>query len=302
VTAQSLPAVPPRSWHGQAVPGGPLSADEPDGDPVAIEVNVDAALLLKDLVGIDYPPVLVLLPNPYGPGQGRIPDSVATELTQRGILVDGEVHPAVARWLRCLDRPDVELVVRIMDTEFQAEMRGMLRMSLVRSGDDHVLAVRCDDEIVVQPVFGRPPQLDFIASALSAALGPCPALRFEPLTVSADDLAELPTDATERRRALVELGAAPLTASVLGRAFDEIERRAEIVVIQHRDGETPRPEVCATVFDTPPGRVLGVPKVALDGGNLSTFMPGDDAAVRRSIRTLIDLLPGRDWYGTSRSE
>ena len=216
--------------------------------------------------------------------------------------MDGAAHPAVARWLRCLDRPDVELVARVVDMELREEMRGMLRMSLVRSGDDHVLAVRCDDEIVIQPVFGRPPQLDFVAAALSAALGPCPAMRFEPLTVSAEDLAELPTDPADRRRALVELGAAPLTASVLGRAFDEIERRAEVVMIQHRDGETPRPEVCATVFDTPSGRVLGLPKVALDGGNLSTFMPGDDAALRRSIRTLIDLLPGRDWYGTSRSE
>jgi hypothetical protein len=267
-------------------------------------VNVDAALLLKDLVGIDnYPPVLALFKNIYGSvDRGRAPEWVASALTERGILVDGEVHREVARWLRCLDRPDVEMVVRIVDMELASELAGTLRLSLVRSGDAHVLAVRCDDQVVIQPVFGQSPQLDFVAAVLSEGLGPCPALRFEPVTVSAEQLAELPTDPVERRRALVELGAESRTAAVLTRAFDEIERRAEVVMLEHRDGEAPRPEVCVSVFDTPSGRALAIPRMALDGRISSTFEPGDNGAVQRSVRTLIDLLPGRDWYGTSRSE
>ncbi len=279
-----------------------LDVDD-DSDPVAIDLNVDAALVVQDLVGIDgYPPVLALVSNPYGTADRDCAREVITkELTEQGILVNGRVLPEVANWLRRLYRPDTEMVARILDMDLGDDPAGMLRVSLVRSGDDHVLAVRCDDHIVVQPVFGRTGQLDVVAAVLSSALGPCPALRFEPVTVAADQFAEMPSDPAERRRALVELGAVPHTATVLTRALEEVERRAEVVMIEHRDGEDRRPEVCVSVFDTPSGRVVVVPRVAMDGRVWSTYAPGDETEVGRSIRALVDLLPGRDWFGTSRS-
>lgn len=273
-----------------------------DADPVAIDLNVDAALYLQHLVGIDsYPPVLALVPNVFDPAdRNRVHAVVAETLAEAGILVDGVVHPVVANWLRCLHRPDVELVARIVDSDLGSEAKGMLRFSLVRSGETHVLAVRCDDHVVIQTVFGQSRRLDFVTAALSGALGSCPALRFEPITVAADQATELPSDPVERRRALLELGAVPHTATVLARALDEVVRRAEVVVIEHRDGENNQPEVCVSVVDTPSGRIVVVPRVAMDGQVWSTYAPGDDIAVRGSIRTLVDLLPGRDWFGTSR--
>ncbi|WP_216900802.1 ESX secretion-associated protein EspG [Nocardia alni] len=274
-----------------------------DADPVAIDLNVDAALFLQHLIGMDsYPHVLALLPTIYNAAdRDRVHAVLAETLADAGILVDGVVHPVVANWLRCLHRPDVELVVRIVDSDLDGQAEGMLRLSLVRCGDNHVLAVRCDDHVVVQPVFGRPGQLDVVAAALSSALGPCPALRFEPVTVAADQFAEAPSDPAELRRALVELGAVPHTATVLTRALGEVVRRAEVVMIEHRDGEDRRPEVCVSVFDTPSGRVVVVPRVAMDGRVWSTYAPGDEIEVGRSVRALVELLPGRDWFGTSRS-
>ncbi|WP_280453050.1 ESX secretion-associated protein EspG [Nocardia cyriacigeorgica] len=136
-----------------------------EADPVAIDLNVDAALLLKDLVGIDsYPPVLALLPNIYNlEDRDRVRAVVAEQLAEAGILVDDRVHPAVAQWLRCLDRPDVELVVRIVETGAGGETPGMLRMSLVRTGESHVLALRNDDYVVIQPVFHEGRQLNTVA-------------------------------------------------------------------------------------------------------------------------------------------
>ncbi len=273
-----------------------------DSDPVAIDLTVDAALVLKDLVGIDgYPPVLALVSNPYGTAdRDQVRQVVTKEFTEQGILVNGEVVPEVAHWLRGLYRPDTELVARILDTELDDEPAGMLRLSLARSGEDHVLAVRCDDHIVIQPVFARPGQIDVVAAVLSSALGPCPALRFEPVTVAADQFAEVPSDPAERRRTLAELGAVPHTATVLSRALNEVVRQAEVVMIEHRDGEDRRPEVCVSVFDTPSGRVVVVPRVAMDGRVWSTYAPGDETEVGRSIRALVELLPGRNWFGTSR--
>ncbi|WP_330257069.1 ESX secretion-associated protein EspG [Nocardia sp. NBC_00565] len=271
-------------------------------DPIAIDLNVDAALLLQDMAGIDsYPPVLALLPNVYKLDDlERVRAVVAQELTEVGIIDGDRVHPVVEDWLQCLYRPDMELVARVLDTGLDGETQGMLRMSLVRHGETHVLAVRHDDEVVIQPVFQQGRQLDTICAAVTAALGACPALSFEPMTASQAELGEVPADQDECRRALLELGAQPHTAGVLSRVLDEVVRRAEIVVIEHQDGNEQRPKFCVSVLDTLSGRVIVTPSVAMDGEVRSTYAPGDDAALYAAIGALVELLPGRSWFDTSR--
>ncbi|WP_280477498.1 ESX secretion-associated protein EspG [Nocardia asiatica] len=265
-------------------------------------MNVDAALLLKEMVGIDsYPPVLALLPNIYQPeDRERVHAVVKQELTEVGIIDGDSVHPVVEHWLRCLYRPDMELVARILATGMDGEPQGMLRFSLVRSDDTHVLALRCDDNVVIQTMFQDGRNLDNVTAALSAALGPAEALRFTPLTTTVEQLREVPSEPDEQRQALLELGAAPQTAAVLARALTEVARRAEILVIEHRDGDSPQPEASVSVLDTLPGRLIVTPSRAMDGELWSTFAPGDDAALRSGIGALIDLLPGRSWFDTSR--
>ncbi|MDE1673376.1 ESX secretion-associated protein EspG [Nocardia gipuzkoensis] len=273
-----------------------------EADPVAIDLNVDAALLLKEMVGIDsYPPVLALLPNIYRlEDRDRVHAVVTEELTEAGIIDGDSVHPVVEHWLRCLYRPDVELVARILATGADGEPQGMLRFSLVRSGDTHVLALRCDDEVVIQTMFQDRQNLDNVTAALAAALGPAEVLRFTPMTTTVEQLREVPSDPDERRQALLELGAQPHTAAVLTRALAEVARRAEILVIEHQDGVSAQTEVSVSVLDTLSGRLIVTPSRAMDGELWSTFAPGDDAAVRSGIGALIDLLPGRSWFDTSR--
>ncbi|MEU1998416.1 ESX secretion-associated protein EspG [Nocardia gamkensis] len=267
-----------------------------------MDLNVDAALLLKELVGIDsYPPVLALLPNIYRlEDRERVHAVVAQELTEVGIIDGDRVHPVVEHWLRCLYRPDMELVARILATGVDGEPQAMLRFSLVRSGDTHVLALRCDDNVVIQTMYQDGQNLDTVTAALTAALGPAEALRFTPMTTTVEQLREVPSEPDERRQALLELGAQPHTATVLTRALDEVERRAEILVIEHRDGSPPETDVSVTVLDTSSGRLIVTPSRAMDGEIWSTFAPGDDAALRSGIGALIDLLPGRSWFDTSR--
>ncbi|MBF6224119.1 ESX secretion-associated protein EspG [Nocardia abscessus] len=273
-----------------------------EADPVAIDLNVDAALLLKEMVGIDsYPPVLALLPNIYRlEDRDRVHAVVTEELTEAGIIDGDSVHPVVEHWLRCLYRPDVELAARILATGADGEPQGMLRFSLVRSGDTHVLALRCDDEVVIQTMFQDRQNLDNVTAALAAALGPAEVLRFTPMTTTVEQLREVPSEPDERRQALLELGAQPHTAAVLTRAFAEVVRRAEILVIEHQDGVSAQPEVSVSVLDTLSGRLIVTPSRAMDGELWSTFAPGDDAALRSGIGALIDLLPGRSWFDTSR--
>ncbi|WP_280471858.1 ESX secretion-associated protein EspG [Nocardia cyriacigeorgica] len=277
-----------------------------EADPVAIDLNVDAALLLKDLVGIDsYPPVLALLPNIYNlEDRDRVRAVVAEQLAEAGILVDDRVHPAVAQWLRCLDRPDVELVVRIVETGAGGETPGMLRMSLVRTGESHVLALRNDDHVVIQPVFHEGRQLNTVAAALVAAVGQYPALRFEPMSATMQALTEVPEDLDERKLALVELGAQPHTAGLLSRVMGEVMRRAEVVMIEHRDGGSGSVDtgVCVSILDTASGRLVVTPSKAMDGEIWSTYAPGDDAAINASVAALVDLLPGRSWFDTTRAD
>ncbi|MFQ6331537.1 ESX secretion-associated protein EspG [Nocardia sp. CWNU-33] len=271
-------------------------------DPVAIDLNVDAALLLQDMVGIDsYPPVLALMPNVFKlEDRERVRAVIRPQLIEVGAIEDDRVHPTIEHWLQCLYRPDMELLARIVDTGLDGDERGMLRFSLVRCGDTHVLAVRCDDHIVIQSVFLEEEDLDGVTAALAAALGHRPMLSFEPFRATLQDLDEVPFDQDERRRALVELGAQPHTAGVLSRVLFEVVRRAEILMIEHRDGGSTQTEVCVSVLDTQSGRFMVTPSKAMDGEIWSTYAPGDESGLRAGIGALIELLPGRSWFETSR--
>ncbi|MGW5388334.1 ESX secretion-associated protein EspG [Nocardia sp. NPDC003963] len=286
---------------------GTASAEVESGDPVSVDLNVDAALVLKDLVGIDtYPLVLAITPNIFRiSDRDRVRAVVAEQLAADGIISGGEVDPVVASWLRCLERPDTELAIRVIDNGRGGEVPTMLRVSLVRSGEQHVLAVRCDDEIVIQSVFHQGRQLDTLTAVLESILGDYPALDFEPFTRADSDTAESepPQDVDGVRAGLRDLGATPRTANVLTRALGEIVRQAEVLMMEHRDGgpETPDFTICMNVLDTFSGRFVITPSVAMDGRTRSTFRPGDHAALRSGINTLAELLPGRSWFDTART-
>ncbi|WP_331723061.1 ESX secretion-associated protein EspG [Nocardia sp. NBC_00511] len=273
-------------------------------EPVAIDLNVDSALMLKHMAGLeDYPLVLALMPNITRiADRERVWAAVATDLTKQGIIDGDRIHPVIEHWLRCLERPDAELVARIIVPEPGMPTHGaMLRLSLVRAGDTHVLALRCDDHVVIQRVFADGERLDMLTAVLLEALGPAAPLDFSPFTVAEEDLATIPADSDERRRALAELGALPHTASLLTRAAAEATSRAEVLMVEyHDDDNSTDHELCLSVYDTPSGRFVAIPARSLDGRILSTYMPGDAVNLHLGVRALVDLLPARNWYVSSR--
>lgn len=288
----------------QAAPEGYAYGVGVESDPVAVDLNVDSALLLKSMVGIDaYPLVLALRPTIYRvEDQERVNAVVLDQLAEAGIVEDDRVHPQVEYWLQCLYRPDVELVARIIDTGYDGEPPGMLRFSLVRSGGDHVLAVRNDDHIVIQAVYSEGQKLNTVAAALSTALGWCPVPQFAPLSAMLDQFADFPVEQEERRQALLELGADHYAARVLSRGTTELTRRSEVVMVEHHDGGSTQTEYAMNVFDSECGRVIVSPSVGMDGQPWSTFAPGDDTTLRAGLRSLVELLPGRSWFDTARTD
>ncbi|WP_040793337.1 ESX secretion-associated protein EspG [Nocardia paucivorans] len=274
-------------------------------DPVAVDLNVDAALVLQDMVGIDsYPQVLALMPNIFDEEDARRVRAVVQEqLTEAGIIDGDLVHPRIAEWLRCLERPDVELEARLIDHSEDADNPNVLRMSLVRQGTNHVMAVRCDDYVVVQKVFHEGRSLDILSAALRSALGSARALQFEPFSTTVDQLADLPTDLDECRRVLKELGAVPHTANVLTRVTEEVLRRGEVLMTEHRDGGSGafRTPSGVGILDTLSGRLITTPSMAMDGQLWSTYRPGDDAAIHAGVVALTELLPSHSWFDSSRT-
>lgn len=273
-------------------------------DPVALELNVDAALVLKSLVGIDaYPSVLALLPNIFsGEDRKRVHAIVLDQLADAGIVENDRVHPHVVTWLEALYRPDMELTARVMDFGSDQKFTAMLRMALVRAGNTHVLALRCDDEVVIQPVFHEGAHTGFLAAALESVLGDAPTVQFEPITATVDLLSTITeADPDSIAAGLRELGAERYAAKVVARTLTEVTRRAEILITEHHDGGSARTERAVTVIDSAEGRIIATPRIAIDGKVWSTVAPGDTATLHSSITGLLEMLPGKSWFDTSRA-
>lgn len=273
-----------------------------ESNPVAIELNVDAALVLQTLVGIEaYPLVLAVVPNIADwDDVERVYRAVLAELVQSGIVSpDGEVHPQVAEWLRCLYRPDVELAVRVVQAGSGDGALAVLRMSLVRCADRHVLAVRNDDRLVIQSVYSAPGRLSTLSAAVLAGMGKCPPALFEPWTAPVELTADVITAvADDRRRIWRELGADATCARILTEAA--VIQAAEIVAYEYHDGRIGNPENCVKILDTAEGRLVVSPRSSAAGGHWLHYSPGDTAAVHRAIASLIEMLPAGNWFETSR--
>jgi hypothetical protein len=279
-----------------------------ESEPVALDLNVDAALVLQSMVGIDsYPAVLALLPNIYDPqDQAWVHAVVRDRLAEAGVVEGDRVHPRVAHWLECLYRPDIELAAHVVDIDVEPDTgqrlpAAMLRLSLVRSGETHVLAVRCDDNVIVQELFTDRRPLRTAAAALADALGPAEPLQFEPITAPAAQVEELGTEPSKDiEQGLIELGADRRSATVLVRELAAVTRRAEVVAVEHHDGGSTQSRACVSLLHAPLGRVAATPSIGLDGQVWVTLSPGDGPAIEAAIAALVQLLPNASWTDAAR--
>ncbi|NUS44348.1 MAG: ESX secretion-associated protein EspG [Mycobacteriaceae bacterium] len=273
----------------------------------AVDLTVDAVLLLGRMVGIDeFPSVLWLEPNVFFPDdQDRVDAVVLRQLTEAGIVGDdGRTHPRIALWLRSLDRPDMEIAVDVYDLDRHRELTDMLRLTLVRCDDTHVLATRCGDQIVLQELVGiGDDPATALADTISAAMGAAEPAAFAPFTIAEITMAAVTIDdAREAHRELRRHGAGTAQADTLARSRCELRRWAAVTMIEHHDGGSVTAPGGIAVYDAPVGRIATAPSLGPDGTVYDTYTPGAPADIARACRALLQLLPAGSWTETSRRD
>lgn len=270
----------------------------------AAHLSVDSALFIKRLMDLDsLPPVLALMNNVYYPqDQALVDDETVPLLVESGLIdLDGNVEPTLASWMRVLERPDIEVTLRGMQED------RMRRAVVARQGETHVMAMRRNDEVLIQAVWSTTKSLDDVVSTpiwsamreSAEVLAPAPA-EFESVTFPLDQVAEISATTTpgDMVRALRgELGVDVPTAKILNEVSAYSGQRCEIVMRENCGIQTVDTKAGVFVADTSYGRVLSA--VGRQGSRLwVTFGPGTFARFRAAMTDLVQLTPSRDWFAT----
>lgn len=268
----------------------------------AAHLSVDSTLFIKRLMGIDsISPVLALMENVYYPqDQAAVDDVTVPTLIDAGLIdINGTVDPTLASWMRVLERPDIEVTLRALQED------RMRRAVVARQGNTHVMALRRNDEMVIQAVWSTTESLDDVVSTPiwsamrepEEVLAPAPA-EFETVTLPLEQIAELSASATpgDMIRALRgELGVDIQTAKILNEVSAYTGQRCEIVMRENRGIQTVDTKAGVFVADTSYGRVLSA--VGKQGPRLwVTFGPGTYARFRAAMSDLVQLTPSRNWF------
>lgn len=271
----------------------------------AAHLSVDGALFLMRLLGIDsLPPVLALMDNVYFAADQRVVDDITVPILVEHGFIDpknSRVEPTVEAWLRVLERPDIEVELRAMHDD------RMRRAVVARRGGEHVLAVRRDEEVVIQGIWSQGNSLDdVVAGPLWAALRPSPEetapppAEFEAVTMTLKQAEALaahpPGDMIRELRG--QLGVDLPTARLLNEVSQYSGQRAEIVMRESRGIESVQTPAGVLVADTSMGRVISA--VRRSGPNLAvTFGPGSYPRFKSAMADLVGLTPSRNWFAAS---
>lgn len=266
----------------------------------AAHLSVDGVLFLKRLLGIEsLPVVLALLDNVYyAADQAVVDDHTVPVLVDNGLLSpDGTVEPSLHKWLRVLERPEVDVSLRAVEGD------RMRRVVVARRGDDHVLALRRNDEVVIQGVWSHGQSVDEVMCApLWAALrvsrdelAPPPA-DLESVTLPWAEVQELATcPPGQNLRWLRDHGVNPAAAKILNEMSTYSGQRAELVIHQDQGITTFETPAGVGVADTSAGRVVSA--VRRQGSQLYvTFGPGTYARFRAAMTDLVELTPAKNWF------
>lgn len=271
----------------------------------AAHLSVDGALFLMRLLNIDsVAPVLALMDNVYFAADQRIVDDITVPILVRHGFIDARtarVEPTVEAWFRVLERPDIEVELRAMDGE------RMRRAVVARRGAEHVLAVRRDEEVVIQSIWSQGNCLDdVVAGPLWAALrcsaevlAPPPA-ELSTVTMTLDQAAALaahpPGEMIRELRG--QLGVDLPTARLLNEVSQYSGQRAEIVMRESRGIESVQTAAGVMVADTSGGRVISA--VRRSGASVAVSVgPGSYPRFKTAMADLVGLTPSRNWFAAS---
>ncbi|RFD24717.1 ESX secretion-associated protein EspG3 [Mycobacterium uberis] len=276
-------------------------------DPNAVELTVDHAWFIAEVIGAGSFPWVLAITSPYRDAaeRGAFVERQKAELTQMGLLAaDGSVNRAVAEWIRVVCFPDRWLDLRYLGPASSAGsselLRGMVAQRAGVSGKT-VVALRSAQLITftamdIDDPFGLVP-------ILSAGLVQRSPARFDEFSIPM----RVGVRADERLRSgaslaqVVDYLGIPKSARpVVESVFSNPRSYVEIVAGCHRDGEHATTEVGMSIVDTIAGRVLISPSRAFDGEWVSTFSPGVPFAIAVGIEQLTGTLPAGRWFPDQR--
>jgi hypothetical protein len=215
-------------------------------------------------------------------------------LTHRGVIVDGVVDPETVTVLHTLQRPDRELIMRLVTPA------GIGRFSVVRRGPLCVLGRRVGERLDVK-VLGVHIALSDATTTLLGDMPPARPAAIEPVGAPLSDMSEAlshshdPLVLADRIRAL---GAQQRAAGLLGAALGARQAFAEIVYSALVDGEDliARAPAAVAVLYTARGRVIAAPSTSPSGQLWATLKPGSDQVFGQAISQLVELSANR-WEG-----
>lgn len=271
----------------------------------AAYLSVDGALFIKRLMRIEWmPEVLALLDNVYyAADQAIVDDHTVPQLVEGGLVdIDGTVEPSLAKWMKVLAGPDIIATLRAMNED------RMRRAVVARRGDDHVLALRRNEEVVIQSVWSAGNTLDdVVASPLWNALRVSEtelapeAAELDTITLTLDDVRELSAIDPHDRRVAIWLrdhGVDKVSAKVLAEVATYSGQRAEIAIEQNQGVTTFKSPVGVGVADTSAGRVVSSVR-QIGSQYLVTFGPGSYARFKTAIADLVAIAPAKNWFSAN---
>lgn len=212
-------------------------------------------------------------------------------LTQRGVIVDGLVDPEIVSVLHVLQRPDRELVMRLVTPA------GVGRISVARRGNSTAVGRRIGEPLDVRVLGPGIGLSDAVATLLDEMPTAQPA-PVEPVGAPLSEMTEALSDShdplvlADRVRAL---GAPQRAAMLLGAALGSRQAFAEIVysaVLENEDVIARVPAAVAVIY-TARGRVIAVPSASPSGQLWSTLKPGSDQVFGQAVNQLVELAAER---------
>jgi hypothetical protein len=277
-----------------------------DTQVIAAEFNIDEMLLLQKLLRVSaFPTVLELRPpTDYFTEEGSADAEAeaAESLTEKGVIAGDEViEGTIAQWLRVLQRPDIELAARIWQEDAQ------MGVSVCRRGALHVVAMRYQDLLMLQPL-GNTAEVATISQVVTpvlGVLGEAMVADFESINLLTSQAAEIDKKVAaggDYLRELAMAGVSDISARFLADALADRSRvwRSEIVAIEYVPGKQILSRAAVGVFDTPMGRIVIAPSLALDGTMWSTLAPGTNGKIVKSVELIVETLPARSWFAAVR--
>ena len=162
----------------------------------------------------------------------------------------------------------------------------MVRFTVCRKGDRHVVAARDGDMLVLQRVA---PQVG-LAGMVNVVMGTATPADVEPLTGMASKLGECTT-----ANQLAQFGIAAPSARIYADAIAEPLSWVEITANQRHDGGTfTQTDVAAGVLEARQGRIVSIPR-RVNGELYGSFLSGTNDNLQRALDGLMEFLPSRSW-------